>query len=71
MATNHPGPQQHQTSFQIIEPLFYHEFNTQYPVFADWTLERLPRNVNIRRIIWDGYKMSRGWHYESYNTKGR
>jgi hypothetical protein len=71
MATNNSRPQLHQTTFQIIEPLFYEEFNTQYPIFPDWTIERMPRSVNVRHIRWDGYKMSGGWLYESYNTKGK
>jgi len=71
MASNNSGPQQRQTTFQIIEPLFYTEFNTKYPIFDEWMLERMPRSFNVRRITWDGYKTSRGWLYESYNTKGR
>jgi hypothetical protein len=62
---------QHQTTFEIIEPLFYTEFNKEDPIFDDWTIERVPRSFNAKRILWDGYKMSRGWLYESYNTKGR
>jgi hypothetical protein len=71
MAANNSELQQRQTTFQIIEPLFYTEFNTLDPIFDEWTLERMPRNVNTKRIIWDGYKTSRGWLYESYNTKGK
>jgi hypothetical protein len=71
MAANNFGTQQRQTTFQTIEPLFYTEFNTKDPIFDDWTIERMPRGFNVRRIIWDDYKMSREWLYESYNTKGR
>jgi hypothetical protein len=71
MAAKNPTPDQPKTSFEIIEPLFYEQFNNVDPVFPDWTLERMPRNVNIRRVILDVYKMSNGWLYESYNTKGK
>lgn len=66
MAVNNSMPQQRQTTFQIIEPLFYREFNT-YPVFPEWTLEQIPRNNNPL----DKYKMSGCWLYKCYNTKGR
>ena len=71
MATNNLGSQQSRTSSEIIEPMFYDEFNKVEPIFPEWTLERMPRNVNTKRIILDVYKMSHGWLYESYNTKGR
>jgi hypothetical protein len=70
-AANNLKQKQHQTTFEIIEPLFYTEFNKEDPIFDDWTIERVPRSFNAKRILWDGYKMSRGWLYESYNTKGR
>ncbi|CAF3536295.1 unnamed protein product [Rotaria sp. Silwood1] len=71
MATNKPASQQNLTNFQIIEPLFYKEFNTIDPIFPEWTLERMPRNVNTNRLRLDKNKMAGKWLYESYNTKGR
>lgn len=71
MARNNSKPQQQKTMFQIIEPLFYTEFNTEYPVFPEWTLERMPKNINTPRIIPDGSEKSGGWFYKSYNTKGK
>ncbi|CAF3161247.1 unnamed protein product [Rotaria sp. Silwood2] len=71
MTANNPAPQQNLTNFQIIEPLFYDEFNTVDPIFPEWTLERMPRNVNMKRIRLDKNKLLGKWLYESYNTKGR
>ncbi|CAF0975823.1 unnamed protein product [Rotaria sp. Silwood1] len=71
MATNKPASQQNLTNFQIIEPLFYKEFNTIDPIFPEWTLERMPRNVNTNRLRLDKNKMVGKWFYETYNTKGR
>jgi hypothetical protein len=70
MATNNSRPPQRQTNFEIIEPLFYDEFNTKDPIFPDWTLERMPKKVNTRRILLDEFNMSNGWLYASYNTHG-
>ncbi len=69
MAASNPKPQQRQTNFEIIEPLFYHEFNTQHPIFPQWTIERMPKNVDTRRINLDKSDMSNGWQYGWYNTK--
>ncbi|CAF3853691.1 unnamed protein product, partial [Rotaria sp. Silwood1] len=58
MATNKLASQQNLTNFQIIEPLFYKEFNTIDPIFPEWTLERMPRNVNTNRLRLDKNKMA-------------
>ena len=71
MTTNNLEKRQRQTTFQIIEPLFYYEFNEIDPAFPEWTIERMPKKVNTKRIVLDEFKMANGWLYESYNTKGR
>ncbi|CAF2947411.1 unnamed protein product [Rotaria sp. Silwood2] len=71
MATNTSAPQQNSSNFQAIEPLFYQEFDTIDPVFEEWTLERMPKNVNTKRIKLDKNQMFGKWVYASYNTKGK
>ncbi len=66
MAINNP-----QTTLKIIEPLFYDEFNKQKPIFPEWTLERMPKNVNTRRIYLDEYKMSHEWALRKLKYKGK
>ncbi|CAF1479609.1 unnamed protein product [Adineta steineri] len=70
MEINKLTSRQRQTTFETIEPIFYKIFNESYWTFPEWTLERIPRNVNTKRISLDKCKMSKGWLYESYNTKG-
>lgn len=71
MSTTNRVLQQRPATFQIIEPLFYEQFNTKHSIIDGWTLERMPRKVNVKRIVLDENKMAGGWLYESYNTKGR
>ncbi|CAF1411981.1 unnamed protein product [Adineta steineri] len=70
MPINKLTSRQRQTTFETIEPIFYKIFNESYWTFPEWILERIPRNVNTKRLSLDDYKMSNGWLYESYNTKG-
>jgi hypothetical protein len=56
----------------MIAPVFYREFNDVYPMFPEWSIEKMPRTVNTNRLQLDNQNMSRdGWFYQSYNTKGQ
>lgn len=71
MATSNRPVQQCPTNFQIIEPLFYREFESVEPIGLEWTIERMPKKVNVKRIKLDKNQMFQGWIYTSYNTKGK
>ncbi|CAM4827380.1 unnamed protein product [Rotaria magnacalcarata] len=71
IAKKKPPPQECPTNFTVIEPLFYKEFGEIEPIFPDWTLERMPKSVNTKRLKLDKNQMFGGWLYGSYNTKGK
>ncbi|CAF2051294.1 unnamed protein product [Rotaria magnacalcarata] len=71
MAKKTPARLSCPTNFEKIEPVFNQEFGTNDPIFPEWTLERMPKKINIKRIKLDKNKMFERWLYGSYNTKGK
>lgn len=71
MAANNRTHLQAPSNFPKIERSFYHEFNNIKPFFPDWTIERIPRSVNVKRIILNARQKYSKWLYKPYNTRGR
>ena len=70
-ATRKPIPQIFNTPLAMILDLSSMDLEYDYLDLSEWTLERIPKKVNIKRIELDDYNMADGWVYGWYNGSGK
>ena len=71
VAKKKPIPPIFNTPLAMIQSLFHTDLGYDHLDLSTWTLERIPKKVNIKRIELDDYNMAGGWIYGWYNGSGK